>query len=80
MSDDLSELSFESALEELEGAVQRLEEGNLTLQEAIVLYERGMRLAARCSDALDSAELQVEELTVMGDQPQAAMFFEVEGE
>jgi exodeoxyribonuclease VII small subunit len=80
MSDALSELSFERALEELEGAVQRLEEGDLTLEEAIALYEQGMRLAARCSDALDSAELQIQELAVMGDQPQAGMFFEEKGE
>jgi exodeoxyribonuclease VII small subunit len=69
MSNDPSELSFEKALAELEASVHRLEEGHLTLEEAITLYERGMRLAARCSDALESAELQVQELAAMGDQP-----------
>ena len=80
MSDSWSNLSFEEALAELEGAVRRLEEGDLTLEEAIALYERGMRLAARCSDALDTAELQVQKLTVVGDQQQVGMFFEEEEE
>ena len=56
-------LSFEKAFHELEAAVQRLEEGDLALDEAITLYERGMHLARRCSDVLDAAELQVQQLT-----------------
>jgi exodeoxyribonuclease VII small subunit len=62
MSDDLEKLSFEEAYHTLEGAVRHLEEGDLTLEEAIALYEQGMRLARRCSDILDAAELQVQEL------------------
>jgi exodeoxyribonuclease VII small subunit len=80
MSDDFNKLSFEEALDELEASVQRLEEGELTLEEAIALYERGMHLAARCSDALDTAELQVQKLTVVGDQQQVGMFFDEEAE
>jgi exodeoxyribonuclease VII small subunit len=64
MSDDLDRLSFEQAFGELEATVQRLEAGELTLAEAITLYERGMRLARRCNDALDTAELQVQQLTL----------------
>lgn len=56
------ELSFEEAYRELETAVQRLEEGNLPLDQSIALYERGMRLARRCQSALDAAELQVQQL------------------
>jgi exodeoxyribonuclease VII small subunit len=66
MGEELKELSFEQAFGELEATVQRLEAGELTLEEAIALYERGMGLARRCSDALDAAELQVEELSVAG--------------
>ncbi len=66
MSKELENLSFEQAFEELGTTVQRLETGDLDLEEAIALYERGMRLARRCSDALDAAELQVEELLVTG--------------
>ena len=62
MGDELEKLSFEAAFGELEATVQRLETGELTLEEAIALYERGMRLARRCSEALDAAELQVQQL------------------
>jgi exodeoxyribonuclease VII small subunit len=56
------ELSFEEAYFELETTVHRLEEGNLTLEEAITLYERGMGLARRCQGALDAAQLRVEQI------------------
>ncbi len=62
MSDDLKELSFEQALGELDSTVQRLEGGDLSLAEAIALYERGILLVQHCNDVLDSAELQVQTL------------------
>jgi exodeoxyribonuclease VII small subunit len=62
MSEALETLSFEDAFGELEVTVQRLEEGELTLEEAIALYERGMGLARRCGEALDAAELQMQQL------------------
>lgn len=64
MSENSEELSFEAALRELEEAVHRLELGDLTLEQSIVLYERGMLLARRCTDALDAAELQVQQLAI----------------
>jgi exodeoxyribonuclease VII small subunit len=73
-------LNFEEAFEQLQSAVGRLEGGDLTLEEAIALYERGMRLAQHCSDLLDTAELQVQQLSVASDRGQMAMFFEGEGE
>ena len=76
MSNDMEKLSFEAAFGELEVTVQQLEDGELTLEEAIALYERGMRLAQRCSDALDAAELQVQRLTLANNQQQLDMFFE----
>jgi exodeoxyribonuclease VII small subunit len=72
----VEELSFEEAFDELEGAVQRLEEGDLTLEEAIALYEWGMALARRCTDTLDAAELQVQQLAVTSNQQQLGMFIE----
>jgi len=63
MSVDEKEFSFEKAFEELEATVQRLEEGELTLDESIALYEKGTHLAKQCEEALDSAQVQVEELT-----------------
>ena len=62
--EDVGKLSFEQAFGELETTVRRLEEGELTLEEAVALYERGKRLAQHCNDALDTAELQVQQLTL----------------
>ena len=72
-------LSFEEAFNELEKAVQCLEAGELTLDEAIALYERGIHLAQRCSDSLDSAELKVQQLASTRSQQQMGMFFDDEG-
>ena len=69
MNNDTDNLSFEQALGELEATVQRLEAGDLKLEEAIALYEQGMRLARRCSDALDAAELQVQQLAAADTRP-----------
>ena len=78
MSDELNDLSFEKAFGELETTVQRLDApaGDLTLEEALALYERGMGLARRCNEALDAAELQVQQLAVSGGQQQLGMFFD----
>ena len=65
------EVSFEEAYRELEATVRRLEEGDLTLEEAIALYERGMRLARRCQGALDTAQLRVEQLGLSEPGPMA---------
>ena len=59
---DIKELSFESAFAELETLVQQLETGNLPLDEAMALFERGTALVAHCNDKLDSAELKVHQL------------------
>jgi exodeoxyribonuclease VII small subunit len=56
---------FEAQLEELDGIVTALEDGRLPLEEALALYERGMRLAKTCQDRLDEAELRVRRLRVV---------------
>ena len=56
------ELSFEEAFKELEETVQRMEAGDLTLEESIALFERGQALARHCNAALDQAELRVSQL------------------
>ncbi len=57
-----TEPSFEEAYRELEATVRRLEEGDLTLEEALASYEQGMRLARHCQAELDAAQLRVEQL------------------
>lgn len=56
------ELRFEVAFEELAALVSRLEEGDLPLEESLALFERGQALAARCSELLENAELQLRKL------------------
>jgi exodeoxyribonuclease VII small subunit len=68
MSDKVQDLSFEQAYDQLEAVVQQLEAGELVLEDAIALYERGMRLARHCNDTLDAAELQVEQLALADDE------------
>ena len=53
---------LEELFQRLEQAVAKLEEGNLPLEEALALYEEGMRLAQRCQEMLDQAELRVTRL------------------
>lgn len=57
---DISGLSFEEALKELERIVGRLESGDAQLQEAIDLYERGDRLRRQCAARLDAAQARIE--------------------
>jgi len=64
--ESIPETSFEAAFAELEAVVQRLEEGELSLEESISLYERGQALARLCQERLDQAELRVEQLDVEG--------------
>jgi exodeoxyribonuclease VII small subunit len=54
--------TFEAAYAELEQVVARLQDGGLTLEESMDLFERGMLLARRCSEQLEQAELKVREL------------------
>lgn len=56
------ELSFEQAQKELEGIVERLERGEVGLDEAIALWERGEELYRLCSEKLDAAHGRIEEL------------------
>ena len=51
---------FEQSLDELEKLVARLEEGNLSLEETLGEFERGMRLHGQCQQALDQAQQRVE--------------------
>ncbi len=67
MTDDLTGLSFEEALVELEQTVAQMESGNLTLEASLLLFERGQLLATHCGRLLDEAQLRVEQLTDDGE-------------
>ncbi len=56
--------SFEEAYRELEEIVAQLERGDLPLERALDLHERGQKLAAYCAAQLDQAELRVRRLEI----------------
>jgi exodeoxyribonuclease VII small subunit len=58
----LDALTFEEAYAHLEEVLERLQMGNMTLDESLAAYEDGMALAAHCQSLLDEAELRVETL------------------
>ena len=60
---DVKTLTFEKALAELETIVQKLESGNVALEESVAIYERGEALKQRCDELLRQAEARVEKIT-----------------
>ena len=60
---DLDDLAFEAAYGLLQEIVERLEQGNLPLEDSLALFERGTQLVRRCAVVLDAAELRVTVLT-----------------
>jgi exodeoxyribonuclease VII small subunit len=65
--DDISALSFEDALSELRTIVERLEQGETKLDDAIQAYERGAKLKAHCERKLKEAEAKIEQIRVGQD-------------
>ena len=57
--DELTNLSYEAAFQELEALVARMESGDLPLEESVKLYERGQQLSAHCQALLEEAELKI---------------------
>jgi exodeoxyribonuclease VII small subunit len=67
---------FEQALAELEGLVERLERGDLPLDEALKTFERGVALTRHCQASLQAAQQKVEILLKRGAQAQPEAFEE----
>ena len=58
----VTELSFEQALDELEGLVRRMEAGELSLDDSIAAYRRGAELTKHCQGKLAAAEQEITRL------------------
>jgi exodeoxyribonuclease VII small subunit len=69
-------LPFEASLEKLEKIVDRLEAGEIELEEALAAFEEGVRLARSCSEQLERAERRVEILVQEGRELVARPFEE----
>jgi exodeoxyribonuclease VII small subunit len=61
---DILKMSFEEALEELEGIVATLEQGSAGLEDAIKFYERGTQLKTHCESKLRAAREKVEKINI----------------
>ncbi len=66
-ANDIKDLRFEQAMKELESIVTRLERGDVELEEAVNIYERGEALRAHCDRLLKLAEARVEKITLDAD-------------
>ena len=69
-------LSFEQAFEQLEAAVEALQDGQMPLERALNYYEEGMKLAQHCNELLEKAELRVQQLRVTNEGLQVLEPFE----
>jgi len=60
------DLPFEAALEQLEGVVDRLEDGDLELEASLEVFEEGVALSKHCASRLEDAERRIEQLVEQG--------------
>jgi len=68
------EFDFEKALAELEGLVEKMEQGNLSLEVSLKLFERGVELTRTCQKALTDAEQRVQQLIQNSGKQELADF------
>ena len=64
--DDITDLSYEEAYDQLEALVARMESGELPLEKSVALYERGQKLSAHCQALLEGAELKIKQVDEAG--------------
>jgi exodeoxyribonuclease VII small subunit len=67
-------VDFETAMRDLEALVERLEKGDLPLEESLAAFERGVMLTRSCQTALKEAETKVEILLKRAGEPTIAEF------
>ena len=72
--------NFEEQLTQLETVVERLERGELTLEESVRLFEEGMRLSQACKQELEQAEGRIQVLVEGKNGTLRAAEMEVEGD
>ena len=75
---DISKLSFEAAMKELEAIVRALESGSADLDKAIADYQRGNALKEHCLAKLSEAKLKVEQIQMRADGSLATKEFATE--
>jgi exodeoxyribonuclease VII small subunit len=73
---EIKDLSFEQALKQLEEIVQKLEKGQVDLEDSIAIYERGTALKAHCEAKLKSAEARIEKIVIAPSGKASAVPFD----
>ena len=76
----MAEKSFEEAMQRLEEITQNLENGDLSLEDSIDVFEEGMKLAKFCSKKLEEAEKKVTKLVKEGEGKFSQQPFDMEEE
>ena len=71
------QLLFNEAMEQLEEIVRQLEQGDVPLEQALTLYQKGMELSKVCHDKLQNAEKQL--VTMMNDGKEVPVDIETDG-
>ncbi|MDO9475612.1 MAG: exodeoxyribonuclease VII small subunit [Pseudohongiella sp.] len=71
MSDNNQAPAFEETLAQLETLVSRMEDGQMSLEDALSAFETGIKLTRDCQQALQQAELKVQMLTRADGNPEA---------
>ena len=79
-SASLEKVTFEDALQELEGIVASLERGEVSLDDAIAAFERGTQLKSHCQARLEEARMKVEKIKVpsAGTAPDSVSNFDMD--
>jgi len=73
----VEKIPFEDYLKKLERIVQQLEEGELTLDESVKLYEEGMSISKICLDKLNKTKQKIEQLVEKGEEKYSLKPFSV---
>ena len=77
----IEDIPFEEYLRKLEKIVQRLEEGELTLDESVMIYEEGMNISKICLEKLNKTKKKIEQLVIESEEKYSTKpFSEKEGE
>jgi exodeoxyribonuclease VII small subunit len=71
--DDISKLSFEESVKRLKGIVDKIEQGEIPLQDSLEQYEQGMALIRHCRTILQTAEKRIERISkAQQDEPESS--------
>jgi len=69
-ANDIEKLGFEQAIKELGQIVEKIEQGQISLEESLGQYERGMTLIKHCREILQKAEKRIEKIAGQEQQPE----------